>query len=76
VQLAAPGSVAEANAAIARLKQRHAAELGGAQPVSVRANVNGKDIYRVRVTGMSQDEANALCNRLKSGGGSCFVARN
>jgi hypothetical protein len=76
VQLAAPGSVAEANVVIARLKQRHAAELGGAQPVSVRANVNGKDIYRVRVTGLSQDGANALCNRLKAGGGSCFVARN
>jgi hypothetical protein len=76
VQLAAPGSVAEANAAIARLKQRHAAELGGSQLVSVRASVNGKDIYRVRVTGLSQDGANGLCNRLKAGGGSCFVARN
>lgn len=76
VQLAAPGSAAEANAAIARLKQRHAAELSGVQPTTVRASVNGRDIYRVRVVGMSQDGANALCNRLKAGGGSCFVARN
>lgn len=76
VQLAAPGTAAEANAAIARLKQRHAAELSGTQPTTVLANVNGRDIYRVRVTGMSQDAANALCARLKAGGGSCFVARN
>ena len=76
VQLAAPGSAAEANSTIARLKQRHAAELSGVQPTTVRASVNGRDIYRVRVVGMSQDSANALCNRLKAGGGSCFVARN
>ena len=76
VQLAAPGSAAEANSTIARLKQRHAAELSGVQPTTVRASVNGRDIYRVRVVGMSQDSANALCTRLKAGGGSCFVARN
>jgi hypothetical protein len=76
VQLAAPGSAAEASSTIARLKQRHAAELSGVQPTTVRASVNGRDIYRVRVVGMSQDSANALCSRLKAGGGSCFVARN
>jgi hypothetical protein len=76
VQLAAPGSVAEANSTIARLKQRYAAELSGLQPTTVPASVNGRDVYRVRVVGMSQDSANALCNRLKASGGSCFVARN
>ena len=76
MQLAAPGSVAEANSTIARLKQRYAAELSGLQPTTVPASVNGRDVYRVRVVGMSQDSANVLCNRLKASGGSCFVARN
>jgi len=46
------------------------------QPTTAKASVNGRDIYRVRVVGLSQDGANALCNRLKASGGSCFVARN
>lgn len=76
VQLAAPGSEAEARAAIARIRQQHGSVLGSLQPTTAKANVNGRDIYRVRVVGLSQDGANALCNRLKASGGSCFVARN
>lgn len=76
VQLAAPGSEAEARAAIARIRQQHGSVLGSLQPTTAKASVNGRDIYRVRVVGLSQDGANALCNRLKASGGSCFVARN
>ncbi|MGH6852851.1 MAG: SPOR domain-containing protein, partial [Methylocella sp.] len=36
-----------------------------------------KPVYRVRVAGLpSRDEAIALCQKLQSGGGNCFVARN
>ncbi|MBX9741531.1 MAG: SPOR domain-containing protein, partial [Beijerinckiaceae bacterium] len=35
-----------------------------------------KSVYRVRVTGLSSEEANSLCAKLKASGGSCFVARN
>ena len=76
VQLAAPGSEAEARAVIARMRQQYGAALGGLQPTTAKASVNGRDIYRVRVVGMSQDGANALCNRLKASGATCFVARN
>jgi hypothetical protein len=33
-------------------------------------------VYRVRVGNMSREEAVSLCEKLKSDGGSCFVARN
>ena len=75
VQLAAPGSESEARAAISRLQQRYGSALGGRQPSVRKATVGAKDVYRVRVVGMSQTDANGLCAKLKSSGGSCFVAR-
>lgn len=75
VQLAAPGSEAEARTAISRIQQRYGSALGGRQPTVRKATVGEKDVYRVRVVGLSQTDANGLCERLKSSGGSCFVAR-
>ncbi|MFN3892654.1 MAG: SPOR domain-containing protein, partial [Beijerinckiaceae bacterium] len=75
VQLAAPGSEAEAKATISRLQQRYGAALAGRQPTVRRATVGDKSVYRVRVVGLSQSDAAGLCDRLKSAGGSCFVAR-
>ena len=75
VQLAAPGSESEARAAISRLQQRYGAALGGRQPTVRKATVGEKEIYRVRVVGLSQADANGMCEKLKSSGGSCFVAR-
>ncbi len=75
VQLAAPGSESEARAAISRLQQRYGSALGGRQPTVRKATVGARDVYRIRVVGMSQTDANGLCARLKSSGGSCFVAR-
>ncbi|HEY8579586.1 MAG TPA: SPOR domain-containing protein, partial [Beijerinckiaceae bacterium] len=76
VQLAAPGSEREARAAIASARQRHGAALGAQQPTIRKATVGGREIYRVRVVGLSQEEANGLCSKLKASGGACFVARN
>jgi len=46
------------------------------RPMSVqRANVNGSTFYRVRVQTTSRSDANQLCSRLQSAGGSCFVTR-
>lgn len=76
VQLAAPGSEAEARTVVQRLKQKHSATLGSYTPVVRSAQVGDKTVYRVRVTGLSRDSANSLCSDLKSDGGSCFVAGN
>ena len=76
VQLAAPGSEAEARATANRLKQRYADALDGYSPGVRKADVSGKTVYRVRVGGLSRQDANELCTRIKSDGGSCFVASN
>jgi cell division septation protein DedD len=75
VQLAGAGSESEARATISRLQQRYGAALGGRQPVVRKATVGDRDVYRVRVVGLSQGDANGLCERLKSAGGTCFIAR-
>lgn len=76
VQLAAPGSEREARDTFAGLQRRFAGELGGMSPVIRRVDVGQRTIYRVRVGPMDRAEATALCERLKGGGGQCFVARN
>jgi hypothetical protein len=76
VQLAAPVSEQEARDTTSRLEKRFAGELGGLKPAIRKADVNGKTIYRVRVSGLSRDDANALCSKLQSSGGQCFVAKN
>ena len=76
VQLAAPASEAEAKATAARLRQRFSAELGGQSPSIRAASVGDKTVYRVRVGGLSREDATALCSKLQGKGGACFVARN
>jgi hypothetical protein len=76
VQLVAEGSEAAARSAAQRLASRHASALGGQQPGIRRAEVNGSTVYRVRVGGLSREEAVSMCERLKADGGRCFVARN
>jgi hypothetical protein len=76
VQLAAPASEAEAKSTVARLRQRFASELGSHSPSIRPATVGEKTVYRVRVSGLSREDANSLCSRLQGKGGACFVARN
>lgn len=75
-QLAAPISEQEARETSSRLEKRFAEELGGLKPVIRKADVNGRTVYRVRVTGLAKDDATALCSKLQSAGGQCFVAKN
>jgi cell division protein FtsN len=77
VQLAAPGTEQEAREAQVHLMKKFSAELAGFHPSIHKAEVGGKPVYRVRVSGLSsKDEATALCQKVQSGGGSCFVAKN
>jgi hypothetical protein len=77
VQLAAPWTEQEARETQVRLMKKFAAELAGFHTSIHKAAVSGKPVYRVRVPGFpSRDEANALCQKLQSGGGNCFVAKN
>jgi SPOR domain len=77
VQLAAPGTEQEARETEVRLLQKFAAELAGLHTSIHKAAVGGKAVYRVRVGGLpSRDEAIALCQKVQSGGGNCFVAKN
>ena len=77
VQLAAPGTEQEARDAQVRIMKKFGAELAGFHPSIHKAEVGGKPVYRVRVSGLSsRDEATALCQKVQSGGGSCFVAKN
>jgi cell division septation protein DedD len=77
VQLAAPGTEQEARETEARLLQKFGAEFAGFHTSIHKATVGGKPVYRVRVGGLpSRGEAIALCQKVQSGGGNCFVAKD
>jgi SPOR domain len=78
VQLAAPGTEREAQNASTHLQSKYASELGGAQPTIREAEVNGRSIWRVRISDMSKAAAVSLCMKLKASGGdgACFIAKN
>jgi hypothetical protein len=76
VQLAAEGSEDAARAKFNRMRGQYSDTLGSQSPNIRSAEVNGRSVYRVRVGNMSREEAVSLCEKLKSDGGSCFVARN
>ncbi len=76
VQLAAPGSEAEAKSATTKLLKKYGSALSGRRLGFHRAESNGHTVFRVRVSSLSKDDATSLCSKLKSDGGTCFVAKN
>lgn len=74
VQLGAPGSEQEAKTLAASLKRKYNV-LASHNTAVVKAQANGRTIYRLRVPGLSRDSATSLCMQLKSVGGNCFVAQ-
>ena len=76
VQLAAPGSEADAKSTSSRLAKKFASSLGGHHLGFHKAESNGKSVFRVRVSSLSKPDAVSLCEKLKADGGSCFVAKN
>jgi cell division septation protein DedD len=71
VQFGAAGSEDEARALLKTVAAKY-----GVKATFKPAKVGDKTVYRVRVGGVSKDSANAICNKVKSSGGSCFVAAN
>ncbi|MEN9708440.1 MAG: hypothetical protein RIQ68_848 [Pseudomonadota bacterium] len=76
VQLVGTTSADEAKAALDRVNARFRSDLGSYRPTIVKAEDGGRTVYRVRVINLSSDDANKLCAKLKSAGGTCFVARS
>ncbi len=76
VQFGASPSEAEANALAARLKSQ-LIDLLSDHPIAViKADINGKTIFRVRALGYSRDEAAAACATAAATGSKCFIAKN
>jgi hypothetical protein len=75
VQLAAPGSEAEARATFASLQRRFNDQLSGEAPTIRRAEANGRTVYRVRIGPFSREDAVEKCEALRAAGGQCFIAR-
>lgn len=76
VQLGAPPSAQEARDASSRLQKKFADALGSYRPAIHEAKSGDKSVFRIRVGGLSQDDAKALCSKLQSSGGACFVVHN
>jgi Transglycosylase SLT domain/SPOR domain len=79
VQLVGDRSEITALAAYRQLQKKHAAILGGYEPVIVRttAKLSSAPIWsRVRVAAASREAAQALCSRLRAAGENCLVQHN
>jgi hypothetical protein len=76
VQFGATPSETEANALSVRLKTQLADLLGDHKIAVIKADSNGKAIYRVRALGYSRDEAAAACASAAASGTKCFIAKN
>jgi hypothetical protein len=71
VQFGAAGSEEEARTLLKSVSAKY-----GVKATFKPAKVDGKMVYRVRAANLSKDSANAVCNKVKAGGGTCFVAGN
>lgn len=77
VQLAAPGSEAEARATFAALQRKYGSVLGGQSPIIRKTELaGGKTVYRLRVGPYSREDAASMCSQLQAAGGQCFIAKN
>lgn len=75
-QLAASPTESAARATLRKLQKKYGSTFTGHRLSYRRVRVDGKTVYRVRVTGLSKDDANSVCDKLQSDGGTCFVANN
>lgn len=77
VQLAAPGSEAEARATFAALQRKYPGQLTGQSPIVRKTELaGGKTVYRLRVGPYSREDAATMCTALQAAGGQCFIAKN
>ncbi len=76
VQLSAQKTEAEAQSAF-RAAQTKYSVLGGHQPLIRKKDQGDRGVfYAAQVGPLAREEANQLCESLKSAGGNCFVQRN
>lgn len=75
-QLAASPTEAAARSTLRKLQKKYGGSFTGHKLSYRRVKVDGKTVYRVRVTGLSKDDADSVCSKLQSDGGTCFVANN
>lgn len=76
IQIASVPSEADAQKTYNNLSSKFGSVIGGRGVDIKRADIQGKGtFYRVRVPVGSKEEANQLCARYKSAGGSCLVTR-
>ena len=76
VQIASQPSLEAAQQSYQSMAQRYGTMLQGKGVNIVKAEVSGKGTYyRVRIPAASKNDAVALCERLKSQGGTCFVSQ-
>lgn len=76
VQIASQPTPELAQKSYANMAQRYGNVIGGRAIDIKRAEIPNKGTYyRVRVQAGTRNEATALCERLKSAGGSCFVTQ-
>lgn len=76
IQIASQPSAELAQKSYANMAQRYGSVIGGRAVDIKRADIPNKGTYyRVRVQAGSKEDANALCSRFKSAGGSCFVTQ-
>lgn len=76
VQFGAAGSEAEARQLMQQVASKYNGQLGGRRLGYRLAKVGEKSVYRVRVAGMSREQAVGVCEKVKAAGGNCFVAGN
>jgi hypothetical protein len=77
VQVSSQKTEADAQASYRSLQSRYGAVLGSRDATIRRADLGDKGIYyRAQVGPLGADQANALCNDLKSAGGTCVVVKN
>ncbi len=79
VQLAGNFIKERALASYGRVRQRHAAVIGDVVPMIVGTRLRSRGtraFYRVRIPAASRAAATALCDRLRTAGGSCVVLRS
>jgi hypothetical protein len=76
IQLAAASTEDEARALADKLQHRFAYELDGRSLEIIPAKPRDRIVYRLRLTEISRDEADAICASLRANRAGCFVARD
>jgi hypothetical protein len=76
IQIASQPNVEGAQKTYASLSQKYASVIGGRGVDIKQAEIAGKGtFFRVRIPAGSKSDANALCAKYKTAGGSCFVTQ-